>query len=60
MESLWVLEKEKEICDKIIKYKKEKGKDYDLWKIKKDTIKSQSITAAIENGIMDFEGYKKR
>ena len=62
MESLGVLEKEKEICDKVIKYKKEKGEDYDLWEIKKDTIdaKNQSITAAIENGIMDFEGYKKK
>ena len=62
MESLGVLEKEIEICDLVIGYKKKKGEDYDTWEFKKDTIgtKKETITTAIENGIVDFEGYKKK
>ena len=62
MDSLGVLEKEKKICDIIIAYKKKIGEEYDSWEIKKDTIdtRNDTITAAIENGIMDFEGYKKK
>ena len=62
MESLGVLEKEKEICDLIIGYKKKKGEDFDTWEFKKDSIdtRKDTITTSIENGIMDFEGYKKK
>ena len=62
MKSLGVLEKEKEICDLIIEYKKGKGADYDEWEFKKDSIDTQkdTITTSIESGLMDFEGYKKK
>ena len=42
MNSLGVLEKEKELCDIIIIDKKNIGKDYDLWEDKKDSIKEQN------------------
>ena len=60
MDSLGVLEKEKEICDIIIAYKKKKGEDFEIWNVKKLSIDTriQTFTAAIENGILDFEGYK--
>ena len=62
MESLGVLEKETGICDLIIGYKKKKGEDYDTWEMKKDNIetKKDAITSSIENGLMDFDGYKKK
>ena len=62
MDSLGVLEKEKEICDSIIESKKKKGEDYDTWEFKKDSIdtRKETITSSIENEIMDFEMYKKK
>ena len=62
MDSLGVLEKEKEICDLIIGYKKKKGEDYDSWEFKKESIdtRKDTITSSIENGIMTFELYKKK
>ena len=62
MDSLGVLEKELQICDIIIAYKKKKGEDYDTWELKKDSIetKKQVITSNIESGGMDFEMYKKK
>ena len=62
MDSLGVLEKEKEICDLIIGYKKKKGEDYDTWEFKKDSIdtRKDTITSSIENGIVNFEMYKKK
>ena len=62
MDSLGVLEKEKEICDIIIKYKKKIGEEYDTWELKKENIDTRKdmITTSIENGLMDFEGYKKK
>ena len=62
MDSLGVLEKEKEICDLIIAYKQKKGEDFDTWQFKKESIdtRKDTITSSIENGIMDFEGYKKK
>ena len=62
MDSLGVLEKEKEICDLIIGYKQKKGEDFDTWEFKKESLdtRKDTITSSIENGIMDFEGYKKK
>ena len=62
MDSLGVLEKEKEICDSIIEYKKKKGEDYDTWEFKKESLDTRKdmITSSIENQIMDFEMYKKK
>ena len=62
MTSLGVLEKEKEICDKIIDYKKNKKEDYDKWEMKKKAIdqKISMITSTIESGKWDFEIYKKK
>lgn len=58
--SLGVLEKEKGICDKIIEYKKGLVLDYALWEKKKQDIdgKIQSTTKTIQDGGMDFDGYK--
>ena len=39
MTSIGVLNDEKDLCDKIIEYKKKIGADYDDWEIKKDNIK---------------------
>jgi len=62
MKSLGVFQKETELCDKIIKYKKEKGKDYDTWENKKNTIKDQNdiVLGFIQNQVWDFETYKKK
>ena len=62
MNSLGVLEKEKELCDKIISIKKKSGADYDIWEDKKDAIKDQNdlIMGYIQNQVWDFETYKKK
>ena len=62
MNSLGVLQKETELCDKIIKCKKEIGKEYDIWEDKKDSIKDQNdlIMGFIQNQVWDFEAYKKK
>ena len=62
MNSLGCLEKEKELCDKIIEFKKKNGKDYDIWENKKDSIKDQNdlILGFIQNQVWDFEMYKKK
>jgi len=62
MDSLGVLQKEKEICDKIIEYKKKIGADYDDWDIKKESIddKMKTITSFIEDGVWDLNAYKKK
>ena len=62
MTSLGVLKEEKELCDKIIQYKKKFNLDYDTWEIKKEDIdqRSQQITTTIENGVWDFDMYKKK
>ena len=62
MTSLGVLEKEKEICDKIIEYKKKIGEDYDTWEIKKESAddKIGIVTSTIQDGLWDFEMYKKK
>ena len=61
MDCLTALEKETQICDMIIDYKKKRGDDYDDWEIKKDSIKDKIdiITSKIQNGIWNFEIYKK-
>ena len=61
MKSLTVLEEEIALCDKIIEFKKKRGLDYDEWETKKDLAEVQlnSTKTLIENGQMDFEGYKK-
>ena len=62
MDCLTALEKETQICDMIIDYKKKRGDDYDDWEIKKDSIKDKIdiITSKIQNGIWNFEIYKKK
>ena len=62
MDSVTVIEKEKELCDKIIEYKKKRNEDYDTWEFKKENLdtKNQTITDAVENGIMDLEAYRKK
>ena len=42
--------------------KKKKRKNYDKWELKKKSIdyKTKIITTSIENGIVDFEEYKKQ
>ena len=61
MTSLGALEKEKEMCDKIIEYKKKRGDDYDDWEMKKDNIDTRmnAITTNIEGGIWDLNKYKQ-
>lgn len=60
--SLGVLEKEKSICDNIIAYKKKIGQDFDTWDLKKQSLddKIQIVTSTIQDGIWDFEIYKKK
>jgi hypothetical protein len=61
IKSLGCLEKEKELCDKIIEFKKKNGKDYETWEDKKDSIKEQNdlVMGFIQNQVWDFERYKK-
>ena len=62
MVSLGVLTKEKEICDKILEYKKSRNEDFDTWELKKESIddKIGMVTSTIQDGIWDFEMYKKK
>ena len=59
---LGALEKEKELCDKIIEYKKEKSKEFKKWEEKKDSIdqKISSITSLVENGTWNLDIYKSK
>ena len=59
---LGVLEKEKELCDKIIEYKKEKFKEFKKWETKKDNIdqKISSITALVQNETWNLDIYKSK
>ena len=61
MTSIGCLEKEKELCDKIIEYKKKKGADYDDWDMKKEDIdaKISSVTTYISGGLWDLAKYKQ-
>ena len=60
--SLGVLEKEKELCDRIIEYKKGKIMEFNIWETKKENIDKtlKSITSLIENGTWDLDEYKKK
>jgi len=60
--SLGVLEKEKELCDRIIEYKKGKIMEYNIWETKKENIDKtiKSITSLVENGTWDLDQYKKK
>ena len=62
MDSIGVLNAEKELCDRIIEYKKKIGKDYDDWEFKKENIddRVQILTSQVEDGILDLAGYKKK
>ena len=62
MTCLTVLEKEKELCDKIIEYKKEIEADYDDWDKKKEIIdnKIQEINDYVNGGLWDANTYKKK
>ena len=59
---LGVLEKEKELCDKIIAYKKEKLQEYKQWETKKNEInkKMESITSLVQNEIWNLDIYKEK
>lgn len=59
---LGALEKEKELCDKIIEYKKEKVKEFQKWETKKESIdqKISSITSLVENGTWNLDIYKSK
>ena len=60
MTCLGALEKEKELCDKIIEYKKKIGADYNYWDTKKESIddKIQEITDYVNEGKWDLDAYK--
>lgn len=60
--SLGVLEKEKELCDQIIEYKKGKSLDYQNWDTKKEKIddKISSVTSLVQDGKWDLEIYKTK
>ena len=60
--SLGVLEKEKELCNRIIEYKKGKIMEYNIWETKKENIDKtiKSITSLVENGTWDLDEYKKK
>ena len=62
MDSIGVLNEEKELCDRIIEYKKKIGKDYDDWEFKKENIddRVQILTSQVQDGIIDLAGYKKK
>ena len=56
MTSLTVKKKKKELCDKIISYKKSKNEDYDTWDLKKPSIddKINLITSYVQDGMWDL------
>ena len=58
--SLGVLEKEKELCNEIIEYKKNKNINYKIWDTKKENIDTKvgSITSLIQEGTWNFDIYK--
>ena len=60
--SIGVLDKEKELCDQIIEYKKGKSLDYKNWDIKKEKIeeKKSSIVSFVQDGKWDLEIYKTK
>ena len=62
MISLSVLEKETEICNEIIRYKKKIGADFDDWKKKKRLIskKIDSITSLVEKKTWNASTYKEK
>ena len=59
---LGALAKEKELCDKIIEFKKERNLDYSHIDKKKEDIdnKVKSITSLVENGSWDLNMYKSK
>ena len=59
---LGALAKEKELCDKIIEFKKERNLDYSHIDKKKEDIdnKVKSITSLVENGTWDLNIYKSK
>ena len=61
MVSIGVLEKEKELYDKIIVYKKKIGADYEEWKMKKNDIDNKIgiVVSFINDGLWDLNRYKK-
>ena len=62
MTSIGVLNDEKELCDKIIEYKKKIGADYDDWEIKKDSIEDKigTVSSFVQDGVWDLNAYKKK
>jgi hypothetical protein len=62
IDCLTVLEKEKEVCNQIIEYKKKMGQDYDTWDFKKTNIdvKINFINTNVEKQVWDYETYIKK
>ena len=62
MNCMTCLEKEVEICDKIIAIKKKANEDSETWEFKKDSIETRNklITSMVEKGAWDFNMYKKK
>ena len=60
--SLGALEKEKELCDKIIEYKMGKLLEINIWETKKENIDKaiNSITSLVESGEWNLDIYKKK
>jgi len=62
MSSIGVLNKENELCDEIIEYKKKNGKEYNIWEDKKKSIKAQIdlMVKSVEEGNLDLKEYRER
>ena len=62
MTSIGVLNDEKELCDKIIEYKKKIGADYDDWETKKESIEDKigTVSSFVQDGVWDLNVYKKK
>jgi len=58
--SIGCLERERELCNKIIEYKKKNDEDYDYWNIKKKDIDSKinSVSSYISKGIWGKKNIK--
>ena len=62
MTSIGVLNEEKELCNKIIEYKKKIGADYDDWELKRDNVEDKigTVSSFVQDGVWDLNAYKKK
>ena len=53
MTSIGVLNNEKELCDKIIEYKKKIAAKYGDWKLKKETVEDEigTVSSFVQDGV---------